>query len=82
MTRLLDRYATRKRKRQLSSDNESDITPAHAEGPSHLVAEGGLEVQAIIIPGSPESGPKDQMESAGVARIESRRPIRFRVHFR
>ena len=28
MTGLLDRYAARKRKRQLSSDSESDIAPA------------------------------------------------------
>ena len=29
-------------------------------------------MQAIIIPGSPESGPIDQTEPAGVARIESK----------
>ena len=82
MTGLLNRYVARKRKRQLSFDSESDIAPAQAAGPSHLVAEGGSEVQAIIIPGSHKSGAKDQTEPAGVARIESRRPIRFRVHFR
>ena len=41
-------------------------------GPSRLAVEGGSEVQAIIIPGSPESGPTDQTESARVARIESK----------
>ena len=34
MTRLLDRYAARKRKRQLSSGSESDITLAQTTGPS------------------------------------------------
>ena len=72
MTGLLDRYATRKRKRQLSSDGESNTAPAQTMGPSQPAAEGGLEVQAIIIPGSPESGPIDQTEPVGVARIESK----------
>ena len=67
MTGLLDRYVARIRKRQLSSGSESDISPAQATGPSQLTAEGGLEMQAIIIAGSPESGPTDQTEPAGVA---------------
>ena len=70
MTGLLDRYATRKRKRQLSSGSESNIAPAQAAGPSQPAAEGGSEVQAIIIPGSHESGPTDQTELAAIARIE------------
>ena len=72
MTRLLDRYAARKRKRQLNSGSESDIAPAQAAGPSQPIAEGGSEVQAIIIPGSPESRPIDQTKPAGVARIKSK----------
>ena len=72
MTGLLDRYANRKRKRQLSSDSESNIAPAQTEGPSQPVAEGGSEVQGIIIPGSPELGPTYQTELTGVARIESK----------
>ena len=72
MTGLLDRYAARKRKLQLSSGSESDIAPAQAVGPSQPTAEGGSEVQAIISPGSLESGPTDQTEPAGVARIESK----------
>ena len=59
MTGLLDHYAARKRKRQLSSGSESNIAPAQAAGPSQPVTERGSEVQAIIIPGSPESGPID-----------------------
>ena len=72
MTGLLDRYVARNRKRQLSSGSEYDISPAQIAGPSQPVAEGGSEVQEIIIPGSPESGPIDQTESAGVALLESK----------
>ena len=70
MTGLLNRYAANKRKRQLSFDSESDIASAQAAGPSQPAAKGGSEVQAIIIPGSPESGPIDQTEPTGVTRIE------------
>ena len=72
MTGLLDHYATRKRKRQLSSDSESDIAPAQAAGPSQPTTKGGSEVQAIIIHDSPESGPTDQTEPTGVARTGSK----------
>ena len=65
MTGLLDRYATRKRKWQLSSNGESD--PAQTAGPSQPAVEGGSEMQAIFILGSPEPGPTDQTEPAGVA---------------
>ena len=59
MTGLIDRYAARKMKRQLSSSSEYDIAPAQTAGPSQPTIEGGSKVQAIIIPGSPESGPSD-----------------------
>ena len=72
MTRLLDCYAARKRKRQLSSGSESNIAPARAAGPSQPTAEGGSDMQAIIIHGSPESGPTDQTKQAGVALTESK----------
>ena len=71
MIGLLDRYAARKKKWQLSYGSEFDIAPAQAEGPSQPAVEGGSEGQVIIIPGSPESGPVDPMETAGHARIES-----------
>ena len=70
MTGLLDRYAARKRKRQLSSSNESD--PVQAAGSSQPAAEGGSEMQAIAILSSPEPGATDQTEPAGVARTESK----------
>ena len=72
MTGLLDRYAARKRNHQLSFGSESNIAPAQAVGPSQPADEGGSEVQAIIIPSSPESGPTYQTEPAGVAQIESK----------
>ena len=72
MMGLLDRYAARKRKWQLSSGSEFDIALAQIAGPSQPATEGGSEGQAIIIPGSPESGPSDQTEPAGVARLESK----------
>ena len=70
MTGLPDRYAACRRKRQLSFDSEIDIAPAQAAEPSQPAAEGGSEVQAIIIPGSPKSGPTDQTEPTGVTWIE------------
>ena len=42
MTGLLDGYASRKRKRQLSSSSESD--PVQTAGPSQAVAEGGSKM--------------------------------------
>ena len=72
MTGLLDRYAPRKRRRQLSSYGESDTAPTQAAGPNQPAIGGGSEEQAITISSSPELGPLDQMEPVGVARIESK----------
>ena len=68
MRGLLDRYAARKRKRQVSSNNESN--PAQAEGSSLPAAEEGSEMQTIVIPGSPEPGATNQMEPTGMDRID------------
>ena len=70
MTGLLDRYAACKRKRQLSSNSE--FGPAQVAGSSQLAVEGGLEMQAIVILGSPKPGTTDQTVPAGVARTESK----------
>ena len=70
MTGLLDCYTARKRKRQLSSSSEFD--PAQVAGSSQLNVEGRSEMQAIVIPGSPEPGAIDQTELARVARTESK----------
>ena len=63
MTGLLDRYAARKRKRQLSSNSEFD--PAQAARSSQPAVEGGSEMQAIVIPGYLEPGTTYQTESRG-----------------
>ena len=68
MTGLLDRYAALKRKRQVSSNSESD--PAQAAGSSLPTAKGGLEMQVIVIPGSLEPRTIDQTEPEGVARTD------------
>ena len=69
MTGMLDRYAAHERKQQLSSSSESN--PAQTTRPSQSVVEGGSEMQAIVILGSPEPVPIDQTETVGVGRIES-----------
>ena len=70
MTGLLERYAARKRKRHVSFSSESN--PTQATGSGQAATEGGSEMQAIVIPGSPKPGATDQMEPAGVARTESK----------
>ena len=63
MAGLLDCYAARKRKQQVSSSGESDFTPAQSAEPSQpttndqSAADGSLGDWAITIPGSPELGP-------------------------
>ena len=56
MTGLLDRYAARKRKQQEDVEREAE----RAEGSNRLPTDGGSEMQAIVIPGSPETGSNDQ----------------------
>ena len=76
MTGLLNRYATHKRKRQVSSSSESDAAPVQTARPSQPAAndqpaaDGSSGDQAIIIPGSPELGPTDRTEPDRVARSE------------
>ena len=63
MTGLLDRYAARKRRRQVISSGKSDTTPVQTAGLSlpaangQPTADGSSGDQAIIIPCSPELGP-------------------------
>ena len=73
MTGLLDHYAARKRKWQVSSDGESDTTPAQTMGHSQPAVDGCSGDQAIIIPCSPKLGPIDQMKPSGVSRMESKK---------
>ena len=68
MTGLLDRYAARKRKRQESYERE----PNQAEGSNRPTIDGDSEMQAIVIPGSPEMGSSDQPGLEDVALGEPR----------
>ena len=52
---LLDRYAARKRKRQVSSSGELDAAPIASK--DQPAADGSLGDREITIPGSPELGP-------------------------
>ena len=76
MTGLLDRYAARKRKRQVISNGESDTSPVQTDGPSQPTADGQPAAdrssgdQAIIIPCSPELGRTGRMKPGRVARSE------------
>ena len=68
MRGLLDRYAARKRKRQEDAEREAD----RDEGSNWLPTDGGSEMQAIAIPGSPETGSNDQPGPEDIARGEPR----------
>ena len=68
MTGLFDCYAFRKRKRHESSKREPD----QAEGSSRLATNGDSEMQAIVIPGSPEMGSSDRPGPEDVALGETR----------
>ena len=68
MTGLLDRYASRKRKRQEDAEREVD----RVEGLNRLPTDGGSEMQEIVIPGSPETGSNDQSGPEDIARGEPR----------
>ena len=76
MTRLLDRYAARKRKRKVVSSSESDPAPVQTVGScllatdGQLVIDGSLGDQEIIIPYSPEQEPTGGVEPDGAGRSE------------
>ena len=68
MTGLLDRYASKKRKRQEDAEREAD----RAEGSNWLPTDGGSEMHAIVIPGSLEKGSNDQPDPEDIAHGEPR----------
>ena len=76
MAGLLDRYATRKRKRQVSSSGESDAAPVQSTKPSQPAADGehadeSSGDRSITIPGSPELGPIVGSKTNGAGRSKS-----------
>ena len=64
MTGLLDRYAAKKRKRQEDAAWGADVAPGQADGSSRPATGSSLGEQAIIIPGSPETGSNDIGDNA------------------
>ena len=74
---LLDRYAARKRKRQVSSSGDSYTAPVQSAEPSQSAtkdqsaADGSSGDRAITIPGSPELGPTIRLEPSEAGRSES-----------
>ena len=68
MMGLLDRYATRKRKRHKEVEREAE----RAEGLVRPPMDGGSEIQTIMIPTSPEMGSNDQPSSEDIACEEPR----------
>ena len=78
MTRLLDCYAAGKRKRQEISEREPD----KAEGSNRLTTDGDSEIQAIVIPGSPEMGSSDQPGPKDVSLGEPREVTPIPPHCR
>ena len=75
MTGLVDRYAARKRKRQEDAEREAD----RAEGSNRLPTDGGLEMQANVIPASLETGSNDQSGPKDIARGEPRESTPFEL---
>ena len=77
MAGLLDRYAARKRKRQVSSSGESDTAPVQSAEPSQPttivqpVGDGSSGDRAITIPGSPKLGPTSGPDHDGASQSES-----------
>ena len=74
---LLDRYAARKRKRQVSSSGESDVAPVQSTEPSQPAtddeptADRSSGDREITIPGSPELGLTGGLDLDGAGRSES-----------
>ena len=68
MMGLLDRYAARKRKREEEAEREAEGTG----GSVHPLVDGGLEIQTIVIPTSPEMGSNDQPGLKDIAHEEPR----------
>ena len=60
MSSLVHNFAARKQKRDASLEQAANASPEVAGGSSQPCFDGGSEVQAIVISGSPEMGLNDQ----------------------
>ena len=65
MSNLVHNFAARKQKRDASFKRVVDVVPEVAGGE-------GLDVQAIVISGSPEMGSNDQLDLENATLVESR----------
>ena len=74
MTGLLDRYTAKKRKRQENVERRSDAAPDQTDGSSQPDNGGSSKVQAIIIPGSTETGSNDRLDVGADQTDGSSRP--------
>ena len=72
MSILIHNFAARNRKRDASLEQAADAVPEVAGGSGHPCPDGGSEVQAIIILGSPEMGLNDQPALGNVTLAKSR----------
>ena len=69
---LVHNFAARKRKRDAILEQATDAVPEVARESSQLGPDGGSEVQAIVIPGSPEMSLNDQPVTENVTMEDSR----------
>ena len=69
---LIQNFAARKRKRDASLEQDADVVPEVAGGSDQPCPDGGSEVQAIVISGSPEMGLNDQPTLRNVTLAKSR----------
>ena len=72
MSILIHNFAARNRKRDASLEQAADAVPEVAGGSGHPCPDGGSEVQAIVILGSPEMGLNDQPALGNVTLAKSR----------
>ena len=69
---LVHNFAARKRKRDAILEQATDAVPEVARESSQPGPDGGSEVQAIVIPGSPEMSLNDQPVTENVTMEDSR----------
>ena len=72
MSGLVHNFAARKRKRDAILEQAVNAIPERARGLSHPCSDGGWEVLAIVISGSPEMGLDDQPTMGNITLEESK----------
>ena len=72
MSGLIHNFYARKRKRDASLEQVVDAVLEVVGGSGQPCQDGGLEVQYIVISGSPEMGLNDQLALGNVTLVESK----------